>query len=123
MKHQEHYGHGRHGHKGEHHKHGGGAQTFRRGRALAFVESLNVKRMTLLQQLEQPELQEIHPIIRGELKAIDMVRNEFIAMFELYELDEQGGEGSNGSKESNGGSELGGGSDEPNASAPPETNG
>lgn len=121
MKREEHQGHGRHGHKREHHKHGG-AQTFRRGRAIAFLESLNVKRMTLIQQLEQPELQDIHLIIRGELKAIDMVRNEFVAMFELYELDPQFGERSNGAKESNG-FELGDESDDPTSSAPSETNG
>lgn len=89
----------RHGHhKGEHRRHGG-AQTFRRGRALAFLESLDIKRRTLLQQLEQPEFQEINAIIRGELKAIDAVRNEFVAMFELYELERQGCEPGGGSNE------------------------
>ncbi|MFB5192558.1 hypothetical protein [Alicyclobacillus fastidiosus] len=94
MRHGEHHGHGRHVHKGEDHKHSR-AQTFRRGRALAFLETLNVKRATLIQQLEQSELEPIHPIIRGELKAIEMVRNEFIAMFELYESVNEEVEGSN----------------------------
>lgn len=111
MRNGEHHGHGRHGkhgdgHRGEH-KHAG-AQTFRRGRALAFLETLNVKRMTLIQQLEQPELQAIHPVIRGELKAVEMVRNEFIAMFELYEFMDGKGD------------QSGIGSNTPNPSDPPE---
>ena len=88
MRHGGPHGHGRHGHGDE----GGrqGAQTFRRGRALAFLESLNVKRSTFASQLEQPEMQEIRPTILGELKAIEMVRDEFIAMFDLHEfMDEQ----------------------------------
>ena len=63
-----------------------GAQTFRRGRALAFYEKLVVKRETLKQQLESPELQVIHPMIAGELKATEGIINEFKAAFELEEL-------------------------------------
>ncbi|WP_081503859.1 hypothetical protein [Alicyclobacillus hesperidum] len=74
----------------ERHKHSGGPQTFRRGRALAFLETLNVRRATLRQQLEQSELQSVHPVIAGELKAIEMVRDEFMAMFDLRESPEQG---------------------------------
>ena len=46
-------GHGRHGRYGHHH---GGAQTFRRGRAVDFLGRLKVKQATLKAQLEQPEL-------------------------------------------------------------------
>ncbi|MGM9946111.1 MAG: 2-keto-3-deoxygluconate kinase [Lysinibacillus sp.] len=63
-----------------------GAQTFRRGRALAFYEQLMVKRETLKQQLESPELQSIHPMIAGELKATEGIINEFKAAFELDEF-------------------------------------
>jgi len=63
-----------------------GAQTFRRGRALAFYEQLMVKRETLKQQLESPELQSIHPMIAGELKATEGIINEFKAAFELEEF-------------------------------------
>ena len=63
-----------------------GAQTFRRGRALAFYERLMVKRETLKKQLESPELQSIHPMIAGELKATEGIINEFKAAFELDEL-------------------------------------
>ena len=63
-----------------------GAQTFRRGRALAFYEQLMVKRETLKQQLESPELQLIHPMIAGELKATEGIINEFKAAFELEEF-------------------------------------
>jgi hypothetical protein len=89
MKHEEHHGHRKHGrhhdgHSGKGHKHSG-AQTFRRGRALEFLQRLDVKRTTLLQQLEQPKLQAIHQVIGGELKAIEMVRNEFIDLFDLHE--------------------------------------
>ncbi|MFS0780154.1 hypothetical protein [Bacillus sp. 1P06AnD] len=65
-----------------------GAKTFRRGRAIAFLEILNTKRSTLKQQLSSPELQAINPIIAGELKAIEMVIEEFVQLFELYESEE-----------------------------------
>lgn len=62
-----------------------GAKTFRRGRAIAFLEMMNIKRATLLEQLEQSEFQSIHQILVGELKAIDMVINEFRHLFEIQE--------------------------------------
>ncbi|WP_067934487.1 hypothetical protein [Alicyclobacillus kakegawensis] len=74
MRHGEHHGHKHHG-----------AQTFRRGRALEFLQRLDVKRETLIQQLAQPELQAIHQVLSGELKAIELVRNEFIEFFDLRE--------------------------------------
>ena len=70
-------------------KHGrrnNGAQTFRRGRALAFYQQLIVKRETLKKQLESPELQSIHPMFAGELKATEGIINEFKAAFELDEF-------------------------------------
>ena len=78
--------HGRHGHGAEgdaarNH----GAQTFRRGRALDFLEWLDVHRATLVDQLQRSELQAIHPVISGELKALELVRNEFIVSFALHE--------------------------------------
>ncbi len=79
-------------HRGGHHKgrdgsHHRGAKTFRRGRAIAFLEMMNVKRATIKQQLEQPEFQSIQPILVGELKAIDMVINEFSQLFEIHESE------------------------------------
>lgn len=65
------------------------AQTFRRGRAIAFLEKLNVKRLTLLQQLNQPEYESIKQVISGELKAIDAVIREFIHAFELREISSE----------------------------------
>lgn len=93
---------GGHGHKGHHgpggHREKGGfdreegqkqrfqsAQTFRRGRAIAFLERLNLKRDTLLQQLDQPEFASIRHVISGELKATDLIIQEFIHVFELRE--------------------------------------
>lgn len=61
------------------------AQTFRRGRAIAFLEKLHVKRSTLLQQLGQPEYDSIKQVITGELKAVDAIIQEFIHTFELRE--------------------------------------
>ncbi|WP_212758524.1 hypothetical protein [Paenibacillus sinopodophylli] len=94
MRHEEHPGHRKHG---RHHEgHGGrgsrhtGAQTFRRGRALEFLQRLDVKRTTLIEQLEQPELKTIHQVIAGELKAIEMVRNEFIDLFGLHDDQKDG---------------------------------
>ena len=95
MRHHEHIeGHLRHdgmherSHRGPH-RHGGGAQTFRRGRALDFLKRLDVKRATLAKQLEQTELQAIYSVISGELKAVELIRNEFIELFELHEFHEE----------------------------------
>jgi hypothetical protein len=80
-------------HRGERHKrkdkdsHHRGAKTFRRGRAIAFLEMMNTRRSTLKQQLQTSELQSINPILTGELKAIDMVINDFVQLFELHELE------------------------------------
>lgn len=76
-------------HRGEHNQktQRPGAKTFRRGRALAFLEILNVKRDTLKHQLETPELQSINQILVGELKAIDMIINEFIQVFDIHESE------------------------------------
>jgi len=65
-----------------------GAKTFRRGRAIAFLERLNTRRDTLKKQLETPELQTIHPHLVGELKAVEMVIDEFVQLFELHEVEE-----------------------------------
>ncbi len=65
-----------------------GAKTFRRGRALAFYEKLIVKRETLKQQLESPELQSIQQVIAGELKATEAIMNDFKAAFELDEISQ-----------------------------------
>lgn len=74
-------------HKGRNHSPHNGPKTFRRGRALAFVEMLRLKRSTIKQQLEEPEFQSIHQVLVGELKAIDMVMNEFIQLFEIHESE------------------------------------
>ena len=65
------------------------AQTFRRGRALAFYQQLIIKRDTLRTQLDSPELQSIHPVIAGELKATEAIMNDFKAAFELAEMAEE----------------------------------
>lgn len=74
-------------HRGSDGSHQRGPKTFRRGRAIAFLEMMNLKRATIKQQLEQPEFQSIQPILVGELKAIDMVINEFIQLFEIHESE------------------------------------
>lgn len=60
-----------------------GAQTFRRGRALHFLERLELRRRTLAAQLEESAFESIRPVIAGELKAVDAVMQEFIQVFEL----------------------------------------
>ncbi|TWT09388.1 hypothetical protein FQV28_06435 [Planomicrobium sp. CPCC 101079] len=62
-----------------------GAKTFRRGRALAFLEKLELRQATLKKQLETPELQAINPILIGELKATETIMDEFVHLFELHE--------------------------------------
>jgi hypothetical protein len=85
---------GEHNPEGQRHYRGGGqkrkdhhrgAKTFRRGRAIEFLDRMNVKRTTLKQQLESPELQSINPILVGELKAVETIINEFTQLFEIHE--------------------------------------
>jgi hypothetical protein len=84
------------GHRGRHHfkeecknRDGGKAQTFRRGRALAFLEKLTITRTTLLRQLNDPAFEAIKPVISGELKATEAIMEEFIHVFQLHELPEE----------------------------------
>ncbi|PSL40983.1 hypothetical protein B0H99_103116 [Planomicrobium soli] len=63
-----------------------GAKTFRRGRAIAFLEKMEQRRATLKKQLETPELQTIYPILVGELKATETIIDEFVLLFELNEF-------------------------------------
>lgn len=42
-----------------------------------------------MRQLEQPEFQDLRPTILGELKAVETVRDEFVALFDLWP-DERG---------------------------------
>ncbi|WFR61362.1 hypothetical protein P9222_23305 [Paenibacillus amylolyticus] len=68
-------------------KRGHGAQTFRRGRILVFLEQMQNRRTTLARQLGQEEYEHIRPMISGELKAIDQVIDEYIHLFELQHED------------------------------------
>lgn len=79
--------HEKDGEHGEHRRRG--AQTFRRGRALEFHRQLVTKRDTLKNQLESSELQSIHPVIAGELKATESIMNDFVVLFQLNELLEE----------------------------------
>ncbi|PFN24830.1 hypothetical protein [Bacillus cereus] len=84
MKEGRHRGERHRGRDGSHHR---GPKTFRRGRAIAFLEMMNLKRATIKQQLSEPEFQSIQQILVGELKAIDMVINEFTQLFEIHESE------------------------------------
>jgi len=100
------HGHG-HGHgrradqaqRGSREHHGGreggrdprGAQTFRRGRVLMFLEQLQVKRARLAKQLVQPEFEAIRPTLSGELKALDQIIDEYVHLFDLQEIGEEPG--------------------------------
>lgn len=64
-----------------------GAKTFRRGRAIAFLEHLETKRDSLKKQLATPELQALNVQIAGELKATELIIDEFIKVFELQEAE------------------------------------
>jgi len=88
-------GEGRGG-RGERHgeRHGpNGAQTFRRGRILVFLEQLRVKRATLVRQLKEPEFQSIQQVLCGELKALDQVIEEYVHLFDLQENASESEEG------------------------------
>lgn len=66
----------------------GGAQTFRRKRAMQFLKYLETKQASLKKQLETPELQNLNSIALGELKATQEMMDHFIEVFELYEVEE-----------------------------------
>ncbi|MER2262345.1 MAG: hypothetical protein ABS934_10035 [Psychrobacillus sp.] len=66
-----------------------GAKTFRRGRALAFYEIMQTKSNSLKRQLATPELQSVNSLLVGELKAVEMLKDEFAQLFELVEVDEK----------------------------------
>lgn len=86
------------GHRGAHQHHGRrgervegkseGAKTFRRKRAIMFIEHLETKQAVLKKQLETPELQTANPMIVGELKATQASSAEFVQLFELHEFEE-----------------------------------
>lgn len=80
---------GRHGRRREegHGSREGGkmAQTFRRGRALSFLDNLIVKRETLKKQVNDPDFEAIREVVSGELKAVDQIIQEYIQAFELYD--------------------------------------
>ncbi|USK58086.1 hypothetical protein [Peribacillus asahii] len=58
---------------------------FHRGRAITFLEMMNINRSTIKQQLNKSEFQSINKILIGELRALDMVINEFSKLFEIQE--------------------------------------
>ncbi len=64
-----------------------GRKHFDAGEQLLFLEMMNLKRATIKQQLSEPEFQSIQQILIGELKAIDMVINEFTQLFEIHESE------------------------------------
>lgn len=65
----------------------GSAQTFRRGRAVLFMQQLEAKRDMIKNQIDMPELQCIHSILIGELKAVEAILAEFKVAFNLDELE------------------------------------
>lgn len=67
-------------------RHSKSAQTFRRGRAIAFLDKLMVNRATLQRQLQEPELESIKQVISGELKATEAIIEEFIHVFQIHEV-------------------------------------
>lgn len=67
---------------------GSGAQTFRRKRIVQFLIQLETRKASLQKQLETPELQNLHPVLLGELKAVQTTIDEYIQLFELYEYED-----------------------------------
>lgn len=61
----------------------GGSQSYRLRRINIFLDLLEAHRDTLKKQLSTPELQAANPIIIGELKAIEMVIDQYINSFDL----------------------------------------
>lgn len=63
----------------------GNAQTFRRGRAVLFMQQLEAKREMIKRQIDMPELQSIQSLLMGELKTVEIVLEEFKVAFSLEE--------------------------------------
>lgn len=80
--------HHRGGHGGEEHR----AKTFRRKRALGFLEMLYVKQETLKDQLHREEFATSRPVIEGELKAVEMIIEEFKNVFQVERSEIEEGE-------------------------------
>lgn len=64
----------------------GGSQSYRLRRIHIFLDILEAHRDTLKKQLSTPELQAVNPIVVGELKAIEMVIDQYINSFELNHI-------------------------------------
>lgn len=62
------------------------AQTFRRARAIAFLDKLMINRSALQQQLKESEIESAKQVISGELKATEAIIDEFIHMFQIHEI-------------------------------------
>ncbi|WP_254848956.1 MULTISPECIES: 2-keto-3-deoxygluconate kinase [Paenibacillus] len=62
------------------------AQTFRRARAIAFLDKLMINRSALQQQLKESEIETTKQVISGELKATEAIIDEFINMFQIHEI-------------------------------------
>lgn len=95
LRHREGGRHRDHGHRSKHDRkdfsdqHPKSAQTFRRGRAIAFLDKLRVNRRALQRQLNDPHFESIKQVISGELKATEMIIDDFIQMFQLHELSSE----------------------------------
>lgn len=67
-------------------------QTFRRKRALGFLEMLYVKQETLKGQLQREEFANSRPVIEGELKAVEMIIEDFKNVFQVERSEIEEGE-------------------------------
>ncbi|WP_211748975.1 hypothetical protein [Paenibacillus sp. Marseille-Q4541] len=76
----------------QHHKK---AQTFRRGRAITFLDKLYVNRATLQRQLQESTFDSIKDVLRGELKATETIIEEFIHVFQLHEVGSEDNKSNN----------------------------
>lgn len=73
------------GHRRGRRRERGGAQTYRLGRVITFLNTLETQRDILKKQLTSPELQSVNPVIAGELKAVEAIIEQYIQTFELYD--------------------------------------
>lgn len=71
--------------KGDGASHHRGRKNSRRSKVITFLERMNLKRSAIMEQLDKPEFQSITQVLAGELKAIDIVIDEFTQLFEIHE--------------------------------------
>ncbi|TDG00378.1 hypothetical protein [Paenibacillus piri] len=80
------------------------AETYRKSKIEHYLERLQVRKRSLMSQLEMTELKQSREFICGQLSATDLIIMEITVEFGLADINDEGGEaidGECGSKQQN----------------------